>query len=254
MVVSDTAVTTIGKLGGEVSKTEPNITSDGYGIYNKGGTVNFYDGIIRGMTGVYTGDITTIEPGYQLRQSTVSDYEEAVLVPVGGEVIVASIGSVNYTSLQDAIFASIEGDTILLLEDIILDNGTLGIDADKKVKINLNGNKITADSVGTIINAGELQLVDTSTAGTGSVENTVGVAITNTGKLTLGEDDGTVNVNAPQIIGTTKGIESTGTIFFYDGFVKGNIAIEGNVDGIVAGYTIVETDEDGKKKKLLQSN
>ncbi len=243
----------IGTSGGEINKKSPIISGDIYAVSNLNGILQFYDGIIKGKTNTYHGEITEIESGYQLREEIVGEYEEGTLVPVGGEIFVASIGSVNYTSLQDAIFASIEGDTILLLEDIILDNGTLGIDADKKVKINLNGNKITADSVGTIINAGELQLVDTSTAGTGSVENTVGVAITNTGKLTLGEDDGTVNVNAPQIIGTTKGIESTGTIFFYDGFVKGNIAIEGNVDGIVAGYTIVETDEDGKKKKTLQN-
>ena len=56
---------------------------------------------------------------------------------------VASVGSVGYSNLQDAITAAQPGGTVELLQDITYDSGAT-IHIDKEVTLDLNGNSITA--------------------------------------------------------------------------------------------------------------
>ncbi len=247
----------IGTEGGEVGTTSPIISSElSYAIVNSVGTVEFYDGILKANKNknTYYGEITKIEEGYQLSESINGEIEEGILKPVGGDVIVATINGVNYGSLQDAISSSVEGDEIVLRKEVILETSTLEIEADKKVIIDLNGNRIISNSNVTILNSGELEIRDTSSASTGTVENTVGVAIVNNNRLVIGNNADSVNLNSPKIIGGTKGIESTGTLLFYDGIVLGaEAAIEGTIDYKPLAYRVITTTENGKQKMMLES-
>ena len=53
----------------------------------------------------------------------------------------------------------------------------------------------------------------------GTIEATNGTAISSKSALVLGTDDGSVSITSPSIVGTTYGINSTGTIEFNDGLV-----------------------------------
>ena len=51
---------------------------------------------------------------------------------------------------------------------------------------------------------------------------TNGIALTNFGTATIGDDDGTIVVSTPVLRGVTTGVNNTGgTLNFYDGIIKG---------------------------------
>lgn len=74
-------------------------------------------------------------------------------------------------------------------------------------------------------------------------------AISNEGTMTIGTEDGNVNINTPVFIGATYGIKSSTDFGFYDGIMKGKTAAINNVSKITekeTGYNItngVETIE-----------
>ena len=74
----------------------------------------------------------------------------------------------------------------------------------------------------------------------GTIEGIVQQAVANEGTLTIGTKDGTVNGTFPNIIGATFGLESTGTLNFYDGIIKGkqNPVIKGEVTDLEENYSV----------------
>ena len=86
------------------------------------------------------------------------------------ENTVAMIGATEYLSLPDAITAAKDGETITLVKAVEL-TSTLSITADKKITLDLNGCKISADMNGPhmICNAGNLTITDSSAAKTGEI-------------------------------------------------------------------------------------
>lgn len=60
--------------------------------------------------------------------------------------VVASIGTVEYSDLQDAITAAQPGETVKLLQDIAYDSGA-NIHIEKEVTLDLNGKSITAKAI-----------------------------------------------------------------------------------------------------------
>ena len=245
---------TIGEKGGEVNTTVPEIKGKAYGVNSTtAGTINFYDGVVKGITGAFNGTVTELEPNYQILETTVDEYKCAKLLPIGEGIPSASIGSVNYFSLQDAIKSSQDGNVIVVRKNINLETSNLTVDADKNITINLNGYTISSQTdEATIKNEGTLIIKDTSANNTGKIENTTGAAIESKGTLIIGEDDGTINRDAPTIVGGSKGIvNNQGVLKIFDGSITGIVAIEGDVTATPEGHEIVKIPILTKKKATL---
>lgn len=253
-VYNNKGTVTIGEKGGEVNTTVPEIKGKTYGVDSTtAGTINFYDGVVKGITGAFNGTVTELEPNYQILETTVDEYKCAKLLPIGEGIPSASIGSVNYFSLQDAIKSSQDGNVIVVRKNINLETSNLTVDADKNITINLNGYTISSQTdEATIKNEGTLIIKDTSANNTGKIENTTGAAIESKGTLIIGEDDGTINRDAPTIIGGSKGIvNNQGVLKIFDGNIIGIVAIEGDVTATPEGHEIVKIPILTKKKATL---
>lgn len=101
-----------------------------------------------------------------------------------GVVAAAQIGDKNYASVQAAIEAAVDGDTVKLLagavEDVTVAEG-------KSLTLDLNGFKLTNVKDHTITNNGTLVIADSSAAKTGAVDNVTHArgALVNYGTATL---------------------------------------------------------------------
>ena len=177
---SSTGTITIGtKDDGIISSNEPNIISTytgtsssygGYGVHNRSGTVNFYDGRIEGSTRAVEdeSEITEVET---IQQPQYSD--DFKIYAYGIEATdVARIGDKTYLSLQDAISEATENDVIEILRGIQYTNQdiTLTIPTGKNVTIDLQNNPIVSaieDAVFTV--QGNLKIIDTVEGENGKV-------------------------------------------------------------------------------------
>ena len=148
--------TTIGNNDDEtLSITIPEIIGGDYAVY--GASNNFYDGVLRGGISAYQeGSVTRIATNttIHVEQTTIDgeEYETRYLI---NEYDIAKIGAVKYVRLSDAISAAEEGDIIELLDNIYLFD-TLTIPADKDIKIEMYGYRITTNS--SIENNGLLEI------------------------------------------------------------------------------------------------
>ena len=104
---------------------------------------------------------------------------------------VAKIGGTGYATLQEAVNAATNGQTIVLQSNVTL-TASLNVAADKTVTLDLNSCKITADMNGPhmICNAGNLTITDSSENKTGEIakigaETNFGYVIENHGTMTL---------------------------------------------------------------------
>ena len=123
-----------------------------------------------------------------------------------------------YRSITAAEAEASSGDTISLVADAEEEFTNT-----KSITLDLN----TLNLNGSIINNGTLTLLN------GEVNNDAGAAVTNNGTLTMGindyKDDGTVDIkpNYIRLIGTETGLKQNGQFNFYDGFIEGDIALDG---------------------------
>ena len=166
------------------------------------------------------------------------------------EDIVAKIPESNryYQTIQRALVEVKDGQTVVVLKDV-----DESFTNEKKVKLDLNGHKV----VGKLVNKGDI-VIDN-----GIIENTNGIAVSNTGILTLGvndkNEDAKPNVyqDSVAIIGTTVGIEQYGTFYFYDGYIEGDVTINGSVHATPVDYaTFVDHngEKDCQKAYLISQN
>lgn len=173
-------------------------------------------------------EITENNNVYLLTGNTITmdyyDIDVKLLWEVSSSAV-AHIGDDYYTSLENAITAANDNDEIILLKDI---NSDITVPNNKNIKINLDGHKIT----GAFTNNGTLKLVN------GTVENPNGIGIVNNKTLTLGENDNEVSENSIKIIGTSVGLEQNGRLNFYDGYIDGEIALDGSVTNVPQGFYI----------------
>ena len=107
------------------------------------------------------------------------------------EAKVAKIGNAEYATLQEAVNAANNGQTIVLQSDVVL-TASLNVAVNKTVTLDLNSYKITADMNGPhmICNAGNLTITDSSANKTGEIakigaETNIGYVIENHGTMTL---------------------------------------------------------------------
>ena len=160
---------------------------------------------------------------------------------------------VNGNSKQSAINT---GTGTVIIENASISHTGGGSDFTKQAIYLYTGTLIvTGNSTITANNSGAYQGVNRGVIQTdsgtvrilgGTVSSETGPAITTkaAGKIELGEKDGTIGNTSPVIQGKTNGIETPGTLKFYDGIVKGRTAaISGTVSDTETGATEVNDTE-----------
>ena len=247
-----------GIQGGDISITDPSITTNSCGVNNESGYFYFYDGVVKSKGNAILGFVTGTETNYIVDSADDEEgYHNATLISNvygDGTIFYASVTqsgtTQHYASVQEALDACTAGGEIVgLLRSTDLGNNVLTIRSGQSVTINLHGWTIrSAASLNpAITNYGQLQIKGDTMQGTvGKIESTEGPAILNYGILNIGVDDGTVasgTTQAPGIIGNQYGIDNQGTLNFYDGYIKGATAINGNdIQLCPLGYMIVKSD------------
>lgn len=134
-----------------------------------------------------------------------------------------------------AIPTNTEGFVIQMIDDTREDN----IIVNKLIKLDLNGHEIKSFSETNPtfkIQSGSLQVIDSAYTGKITNKKGTGIRIESSGTFTLGEDDGTIGYLSPIIYGKQKGVVSLGTFNFYDGRIRGQVAIDGRADDTPALY------------------
>ena len=244
----------IGEIG-KMNSEGPVIIGETYGLVNSAtGTVYMYDGQIKGKTGAIQGFITNTEEGYTIASKSDGDYEIDYLVLSGTITTVAQVNGIDYANLQSAI-NSVRGEetqTIKLTNGMITTE-TFTINEGQDIILDMNGKTISSDLDVTIVNKGKLTIIDTSEKNVAQISSTVGVAINNTGTLTLGKDDGTVSKDIITIEGKSYGITTSGIFNFYDGTIKGTSAVNGIINNKAIGYTVKVTTIDSKEYCYLST-
>ncbi|MBQ2916926.1 MAG: hypothetical protein IJE59_01935, partial [Clostridia bacterium] len=159
----------------------------------------------------------------------------------------------SYASLENALQEQQEGQTIILIDNV---EEKVEIVENKKVVLDLNGKTIVNPSEEqiTIINKGELTIVDNSEGKNGEIKNTINKAIVNEANaiLNMGNKENEVS-KGPYIEGETIGIENKGTFNFYDGTIRGIKAIEGTINEKAEGYNVLigKTEDEVKQEAVL---
>ena len=244
----------IGTQDAGYNSDTPIIQGEEYGIANTGaGNIAFYDGTIKGRNGTIQGYYIYTETGYKAQTNIVDGYYTDTLALSGTVTTVAKIGDVEYTNLQSAINAC-TGDTstTITLMNSIDTTAMFVIEEGQNIIIDLNGSTITTGTLERLIeNAGTLTIIDSNEGQTGKITNTSGIAINNSGTLTLGADDGTISITCPEISGNATGIVNNGTFNFYDGIIKGGEALSGTVTSRPSGYVINSTTDSASGFKQL---
>ena len=147
--------------GSEVGVSNNTITGTGYLFYDETDTTE--------VDITYTGNDVpdTINTTEGIKGTDVKENSSSVSVAVHP---VATINGKGYATPAAAVAAANDGDTITLVKAVEL-TSTLSITADKKITLDLNGCKISADMNGPhmICNAGNLTITDSSAAKTGEI-------------------------------------------------------------------------------------
>ena len=147
--------------GSEVGVSNNTITGTGYLFYDETDTTK--------VDITYTGNDVpdTINTTEGIKGTDVKENSSSVSVAVHP---VATINGKGYATPAAAVAAANDGDTITLVKAVEL-TSTLSITADKKITLDLNGCKISADMNGPhmICNAGNLTITDSSAAKTGEI-------------------------------------------------------------------------------------
>ena len=153
---------TIGSDDGTVHIDSPILKGELYGLYIGGGTVNFNDGVLKGITDAYAGTITNIPKRTEIFEDTEtidSKLYHADYLLTESEIAVNIDTEERYSNLQDALDECGEGETIQLIANVplyyaVTNNNTAAITLD------LNGYTISTNKPMT--NKGNLTLINTS--------------------------------------------------------------------------------------------
>ena len=209
----------------KVSKESPEIIGN-VGITNNG-TLNFYDGIVKGKTTAISGTINEIEEGYEIISTSDETYKEIKYLDKLPIAEIESTGT-QYYNLQEAIDASTDGDTIKIIRKATILPNVETVTNTKNITLDINGYEVKVQNSPFITNNGTLKLIDSQnvldeegiiTTQAGSIQGTgiivenngtlvnEGAYITTTGSSTV-ENAGLVNI----ISGTVEGYGSNGVI------------------------------------------
>lgn len=149
-----------------INQEKPEITGGTYGIYNKSGTVNMYDGILKGKTDSIYGTLSEIETNADMIIGKDGTYNTLKLGANTDSV--AQIGNTTYIKLQDAINACPTNGTeteITILKNIDQPNQVQTKEG-QNIKLNISGHIVTNYYKNAMIeNNGSLTLYDSETTG-----------------------------------------------------------------------------------------
>ena len=229
-----TSNTTIGQNDGTIYNgkdgvaAKPVIIGGDYGVFQ--GNVNFYDGLLKGqIDGYYDRNIKAIaDQSYMHQDNETIDGDEYVVKYLAEEEWLARIGSTQYASIQAAINASSENDTIELIKDNYVFN-TLKVPADKKFTLDINGYEIITGAY--IENNGNMTIVNSQKATSNPtisyreanrfIQNKAGATLRiddldiQTSNIAIVNDEGgsvTLNDVTIRTTGNTNGITNAGTL------------------------------------------
>ena len=177
---------TLGTNSKTVEGISPEIVGSTYGIYIQSGTVNFYDGILKGQTAAYYGGIKNIADGYaeEFGEEIVdgNTYITDILVKET-EAVINETTNTKYIKLSDAINNASENDTLKLLKSV---SAYYEINNSGNITLDLNGYSIST-SYG-IKNTNALNIIDTSDNHNGKVYiKTSFELFNNTGTLNIND-------------------------------------------------------------------
>ena len=158
VAANDGVTVNIGTKNEAADITNPEFIGKTYGVYIHSGTVNLYDGILKGQTGGYYGNISSIEDGYLIASGTET-INEAVYNTnyLSEETEVAQIGTTKYKNIQTAIDEASSGDTITMIDDATI-YYPLTISSDDDITFDLAGYSLSTAK--TITNQGNITFVD----------------------------------------------------------------------------------------------
>ncbi|MBP3635347.1 MAG: InlB B-repeat-containing protein [Bacilli bacterium] len=215
-----------------VSKSDPEIKGNTYGVNNQSGGFNFYDGIIKGKTNAIYGSVVEIERGYDIVTDMFDGYEAKYL----DKFPMVAIKSTNkeYYDLQDAINeVSITGDTITMLRDAsnIQSNESIIIPNDKDIILDLNGKTITVSNELYLVNNGKLTITDSNGNNTGIITSKLSKLIENNGELTIENtklnSDSNIIIDNKNILNLNDSILTSGSNIVYN-YTDSNLYINGS--------------------------
>ena len=231
---------------------------------------NYTDGLNEEKNEVYTLTNLEASTSYTYRieledvAGNVSEYEKAIttedalfiarVIGMGGVIFDDESQYVLFESLQDAIdYCSTTQCTIQLIPDEVVESVT--VSQDQEITLDLDGKTLSSSDLTTIENNGNLTIIDNNqNSNTGIILNTnsLGTAIVNNEVLTVGKDDETVSTVNPHIEGVNIGIDNQDTLRFYDGKVRGNESVRGEVSKTPYSYNATIRDEGNKEIMILQ--
>ena len=236
-----------------VSKENPNIKGNTIGIYNNLGTLNFYDGIIKGSSSAISGNINDVEEGYTavVGKETIdsTEFETKYL----DKLPVAKIKSTDkeYYNLQEAIDESNDNDTIEILRNVTYSTSfnTIVIEENKNIKIDLNGYVITTPSE-LFENNGTLELIDSKNTldENGYITSGTGYIVGSSNGIKLIDNKGTLKVSGAKIIGSelqninVNPITNSGDLIINSGYVS--TKKDGSYSGVITA-TVINNIENG---------
>ena len=194
------ASSVIGVDDRNVSVTIPMIKGSTYGLYiGENVPIEMYDGILKGETHGYYGVINGVADGYQLKEDGEENIDETLfntcyLVEQDSFLQLKSTG-VKYNSLQDAIDAVEDSDTIIVLKDHPVRSES-SIPSSKNIIIDFQGNVLTFTKG--LTNDGTVTMKDTVSGDIGGILSLVTRPIINKGTLTF--DNGHYSTTTGMIV------------------------------------------------------
>lgn len=230
----------IGVHDGTVNRNSPVIEGVNYGLINgnSNGMVNFYDGEIIGKTATQ-GVVIADEEGYEIISTKQDNIEHKYLGIL--PLIKNKTTGIEYNSIQEAINAASNDDTLELIREYTTNSSLPTIVNSKNITIDLKGYNINQNVGLLFTNSGTLNIKSSTT---GSVVNiNLGSFITNNGILNMdnvvynqkttndvivNNENATLNINGGQIYSVnTRIINNYGQLNVYGGKLNTTSSPEG---------------------------
>ena len=178
-------VVTIGTNDNTINTNSPIIKGNTYGIYKKAGTLYFYDGIIKGLTGQHSGTIDTIATDSEIITSTEEidgvTYKTEYLRLLD-DIIQNETTHEKYKNINTALTAAQTNDTLTFINNAYsYQNITI---PDKNLTIDMNGYTLITNNP--ITNNGITTIKNDNTNASSKIKTTAAIVlITNNNNLTI---------------------------------------------------------------------
>ena len=187
----DTYTTQLGDNDSNVAIDAPVLKGELFGLYINKGTLNFYDGVLKGQNEGFIGQITNIADRTELYyedDEVINEVNYQVVYLLAEKIIARNIDKphgdlsyTEYTNLQDAFSEASNGDTIELVDNAPI---YYPITNNKDVTLDMKGYVISTNKM--ITNNGELEIKNTNTTRESEIKTSSALSlISSTGNIKL---------------------------------------------------------------------